>query len=368
MWDRTWQTYFVKPVFAEKPDDGVLWPELPPEEIQAHQEATLTGWEMQLYQLPNPILVQRDVVDIMVVSSEGTRCRVYPPFPLNEVQDVAGAFTDVAVPQGERQVMTSTPIPDSAVKGLSTETKESNSFAYCRGIRLDIQAGHNTSATLKALIDQVTQFTHQWWLRSPQTPFRGPLRLGASINRSHQIMTELKYHGVGQVESAWYAARQMQQPLGFERPLTKGLWLLCIHNVQNGFPAETGLLAFSDALAHFMAGEDERCILDLAITFEILASKRLLADTGKTESKNEKLLEKSRLAQGKAVDTIKKLLIDRDHVAHGRPPYIVGHKLEITLETYLDAVRELVNRYLQFLQPGEWPQMAAMRLESTRRR
>ena len=95
----------------------------------------------------------------------------------------------------------------------------------------------------------------------------------------------------GKVESAWYAARELQQPLGFERPLNRGLWLLCLHNVQTHAPAELGLLTFSDALAHYMAGEDGRCILDLAITFEILASKRLLADTGKTVQEREAIGE-----------------------------------------------------------------------------
>lgn len=368
MWDRNWTTYFVKPVFAEKPADGVLWPHLSSEEIQAHLDATLTGWECQLFQLPNPILVQRDVVDILAIDRDGKSCRVYPPFSLNEVQDVAGAFTEVAVPQGEGEVIASTSISDSAVKGLSAESSASEDYNYCRGVRLDVQAGHDTAKTLKALIDQIAQFTHQWWLRSPQAPFRGPLRLGASIDRNYQIMTELKYHGAGQVESAWYAARQLQKPLGFERPLTRGIWLLCIHNVRKSIPAETGLLSFSDALAHYMAGEDERCILDLAITFEILASKRLLADTGRTESKNKNLLEKSQLATGRTSEVIKKLILDRDHVAHGRPPFILGHNSDITMETYLDAIRQVVNRYLELVQPGEWPQLASMRLESTRRR
>jgi len=368
MWNRNWSAYMVKPVFTEKPEEGRLWPNLSPEAIQAHRAATLPGWDVQLYQLPNPILVYRDVVEIIPVERDGKSCRVYPPFLLNEVEDVAGAFTAIAIPQGEMLVTASIQLPESAVRGLSAEPKASDDFINSRGIRLDVQAGHDTGATLKALVDQITQYTHQWWLRSPQAPFRGPLRLGASIDCNYQVITELRCRGAGKIEGSWYAARQLQQPLGFERPLNRGLWLLCLHNVQTQVPAEMGLLTFSDALAHYMAGEDGRCILDLAITFEILASKRLLADTGKTESKNEKLLEKSRLIEGRMADAIKKLLIDRDHVAHGRPPYIVGHKPDVTLETYLDAVRELVNKYLQLLQPGEWPQMAAMRLESTRRR
>jgi hypothetical protein len=130
-----------------------------------------------------------------------------------------------------------------------------------------------------------------------------------------------------------------------------------------------GFSFFADAIAAYMAGDDERCILDLALCFEILANKRHKLDFDKFESKARKLREKSRLIDSKATSQIiEKLFIDRDHVAHGRPPYILGRNDGVSIESYLEAINGVVNLYLNYIRPEEWSILSSLRLDSTRRR
>ncbi|WP_379989938.1 hypothetical protein [Dongia soli] len=352
----------------EKPSEGILWPEMESEVIAAYRGSVLTNWEAHIYRLPNPILLKTAFPDIQTIKRGEKHCRVYPPFQLNGTAEAGAIFQGVHIPEGDNTVSSYQPVPSSAVKGVVVEPRSDEGELYCQGIRLDIEADFPEDVVLKEIVDQITQYTHQWWLRSAQAPFRGPFQLGGSINKNYRLLSELKYRGAGDVESTWYGARQTQQLMGIERPLTSSLWLLCLHNVQSRIPADNGLLAFADALGHYMAREDERCILDLAICFEILANKRQMIAGEKAESKNKNLLKKTDLVDGRIANIIAKLIIDRDHVSHGRPPYILGSSDEISIETYLDAMRVVVNKYLSLVQPGEWPKLAAMRLESTRRR
>lgn len=367
MWNRNWTSYAVKAVLAEQPEKGEVWPTLSREEIEAYERSMLPGWEAHLFQLATPMLVSGEIAEIVPVDRDGRRCRVYPPFALNQTKACGGYFEEVLIPEGVERVASRNPLPSSAVTGMISEPNKSEGVSYCHGIRFDREAGYPETDVLKELIDQVAQYTQQWWLRVPLSPFSGPQRIGAVMDRNYRIMDVLRYHGAGRVESTCYATVQTQTPLGFERPLTENVWRLCLHNVRNRIPAEIGLLSFADALAHYMAGEDKRCILDLCLCFEILESKRRLADKGRTDSKNKNLLKGSRLAQGKTAAVIAKLIIDRDHAAHGREPYIVGKDPEM-MSAYLDAIRNVVNTYIEFLQPGEWPALAKLRLDSTRKR
>lgn len=368
MWERDWTTYMVKARLAEKPDEGRAWPQVDPEVVKAHRQSVLENWEAHVHRLPNPIVVENSVKEILPVRRGDKTCRAYPPFPLSNPGEISGAFNGVSIPEGVDSIELHTELPKSAVKGLAIEPYTFEDATFCSGVRLDVETGFPEQEVLKSLLDHVVQYTHQWWLRAPEAPFRGSLRMGAAIDREYKLVNELRYRGAENLESTWHGMGQTQRIFGFERPLTKGIWLLCIHNIQNNIPAEVGFLAFADALSHYKAGDDERCILDLAITFEILATKRLMVDTGKAETSIKKLLNKTVLATGQTALSIDRLIIDRNHVAHGRPPYILGNNPDVTLEIYLEAVRNVVSQYLSLVQPGEWPELAAIKLKSTRRR
>jgi hypothetical protein len=121
---------------------------------------------------------------------------------LNEKAATAAAFKEeVAIPEGIDRVNSSVKPSNSAVMGMSAETTVGPSAISCHGFRFDVENGFLVVELLTSILDQVVQDTHQWWLRSPQSPFRGAGRLGASIGRDFRIVEELKFRDAGDVPS-----------------------------------------------------------------------------------------------------------------------------------------------------------------------
>jgi len=367
-WDREWTVYGVKAAFAERPEEGLLWPERSSEDLSTHQSRKLPGWSALILKLPNPLLVSGFISDVCEVCWEGKRAYLHGPFQLNEPEEIGAAFKDVLIPeQGKPFPDTGVAVPSSAVKGVQAQHQFNDADKHCHGIRLDAEDGFSAVVFLKALTDHVAQRTYQWWLRSPGTPFHGLLRYAVELDAGHQIREMLRYRGAGPITGTWMATRQTQQLFGFERPVSREIWRDCVGSVISGSRVETGIMSFIDALGHYKSGDDERCILDLSICFEILESKRQLAEKGRSKSKNKQLLQTSILAQGRTLEMLKKLIVDRDHVAHGRRPYVIGKNSDVSLSDYLAAVLSVVNRYIELLRPGEYEELSMHDLHSTRK-
>jgi hypothetical protein len=96
-----------------------------------------------------------------------------------------------------------------------------------------------------------------------------------------------------------------------------------------------------------------------------LANKRYYADNNKYISKNDKLVQLSSLVSAKIKSDLRDLIIDRDHVAHGRPPYLLGRRQ--TIERYLEVGLEIVQAYLGQIKKDEWPNLSKLTLASSRR-
>jgi hypothetical protein len=229
-----------------------------------------------------------------------------------------------------------------------------------------MERGFPYSNVFQEVIDHIAQYTHQWWLRAPRSPFRGNVYLSAFINRDYNVRDEFYYKGAGEVESTWLGATESQELLGFEKLLTKETWHSCAMALERSIPAETGILAFSDAVAQYMADNDLRCLLNLTDSFEILANKKQMLDGHRPESRKDKLLEKTPLASSPSKAVITKLFADRDNVAHGRQPYALNRDGTTTIESYLGAVGEVVETYLKTLKLGEWEK--ASRMEISRKK
>jgi hypothetical protein len=285
---------------------------------------------------------------------------------LNERGQVSGELKDVHIPAGTTQVDHEIAIPNSAVTGVTAAPKLHEGFHLCQGLRFDFQSGFPVVETLRELVDHITIHTHQWWLRLGYDPFSGPFRLAVDLEKSFEPRTELRYHGARNVQGSWRGMNSTQSLIGFEQAVDGRIWINCGTLMRDETKPESGLLAFFDAVAFYMAGEDDRCILNLALSFEILGNKREFADNGKFISKKDHLHKVSKLINSENRHIIHDLLIDRDHVAHGRPPYILGHKAGATLERYLEGGMSVINNYIRGLGPGEWHELSKLQLVSSR--
>jgi len=363
---REWEEYMVKASFSEAKaaESGLSWPERTEEEIRTYRANVRRDFECQLFVLQTPILVKTDEVKEIITIKDGDKVvRFYPPFPLNEGQETTGAFEDVSIPEGSGEVSRTGRIPSEAVTGARMEYGVGPDAAWCRGLRADAQAGAAVQNMIKLLLDQICQYTHQWWLRAPHNSFLGMKRFGAAVGNDFRLLETLRYHGAGKVDSTWYAAVLHQPNLGIGSPLSRGTWLLVSDHVSNKRPADGGILGFHDAFADYMAGRDEKCILNLCIAAEILISKHRMAVLRKPPNESlEKLIKTTPLVDNATKDDLTKLAIDRDHVAHGRPPYILTHNTAYTLERYIRAALKVLRAYLTSIPGGRWPDIMTMKV------
>jgi hypothetical protein len=79
-----------------------------------------------------------------------------------------------------------------------------------------------------------------------------------------------------------------------------------------------------------------------------------------SNDKLDKIVRKTPLLDDKIKETLAKLIIDRGHVAHGRPPHILATNPSYTLETYVSAGKMVLEKYLAGIPDGAWPHLMMM--------
>jgi len=79
----------------------------------------------------------------------------------------------------------------------------------------------------------------------------------------------------------------------------------------------------------------------------------------------DKIVRMTPLVDENTRESLKKLIVDRGHVAHGRAPYIVGKNPKLTMETYLAAGKTVLEKYVASIPRDEWPKLMMMTLNRT---
>lgn len=351
---RNWQSFLIKATLKQSSERP--WPIVSDDAIAKHVSDRLDGFEAHILKLPQPILCKSaEIHDVVQFNADGKLIRIYPPFPLNETKALSGEFSGPRIPEGNLKVDQHVSVPSAAVGGLTSHPGDRPGEFFCQGLRVDCQSGAPERESIGLLIENIAQFTHQWWLRSAMSPFNGLGRFGAELNKDFSLREELRHSRIDSVESTWYGHHQTQQFFGIERPLTNDLWLLSFDNASQGRHADTGFLSLYDALVGYMNHDDPTCIFRLSNCVEILGNKRRILRNLTVCTKHSQLLRKTDLVGESTRAILKKLFIDRDHVAHGRETHLVGRSGQPSIEDYLYAVIALVSKYLNELPTGQWP-------------
>lgn len=364
---REWGQYLVKATLSEEKGaaNGANWPDLSPAEIQAYRESLAPDFETHIHLFPNPIWMDvKEVVDVLTIKRNGKIVRIYPPFEVDEPSETSGAFEEISVPEGDQKLERTVPIPSSTVRGARMEHGGSDTIKWCRAFRLDVEHGANALECVNLLLDHIRQYTHQWWIRASHNPRQGPMRMGGTVTKDFKVISELRHRGAGDIESTWYGAIQYQPHLGFGRPLTHGTWLLAYHHTQEERKADQGLLAFYDGMADYIAGRDDKAILNLCIAVEIMLSKHSISVLNRSPSRLEKAIRNTSLVDKPTRQILKNLSTDRNCVAHGREPYLIANREGNSVEGYLQAVCQLVNGYLNSIPLGTWRDTMDLQLKS----
>lgn len=363
--NRQWYEFIAVGELRESSENP--WPEVEPSVIVEYQKSIRNDFKAYIYKIPHPIICEDwELFNILDFQVDGKRIRFYSPFKINEGCETEGAFEGILIPDGTKIIERWTALPDIMARKLRGQWHLTEKSANCQGLRLDVEDGAPDEKIINIFLEQVCQFTYQWWLRSRQSPFQGMKRYGLSIGQDFKVLKELCYRGAKGVKTSCYPIRTSQTLLGIEKPLDKHIWDIVAFNVRNMTRAEPGLLAFNEALADYMAGDDERCILDLSLCVEILGNKRRMLQ-GKSDVPAARLIMKTDLVDEATRSVLKKLFIDRGHVAHGRPIHVLSTDPNYTLEVYIEAVRVMLSTYISRI-GGKWKDSLDLRVGKSRKK
>jgi hypothetical protein len=347
-WDRNWVFYRVEAVLGEGLS-GNPWPELSPLTREKYDADQQPNWTGHIVSLTSPILSRNDVNTVIVTN----KFRIYPPFWINKKASITSSFNEVAIPSGDTVASNRIPIPSYAVKGVMTELNLNTNTAPMYGLRIDCANEVELNELLSLFLTVVRQYTKQWWVSSPRNPFDAGMRMGFQLRKNFQPRELLEARGAGKISAPWFGGAATQTLVGLEDSLSAESWHNVSQCLKQGAGIEPAVQFLLDAVDEYMGYQDRHCILNLALLFEVCENKCLLMEGLRTKSKNKELLRNPTLAKGKLRDTFRKIITDRDHIAHGRAPHHYGADCAVIVE-YLEAGTELLNLYLDKCRAFGW--------------
>ena len=361
MFTREWIKYALKGVCEET--EEYPWPKKSEEEIEAYKNNELPNYLAHILQLPQPILcVTEDCTDIITIEIKNKKLRLYPPFPLNSTQEIKCAFNDIKIPEGENNIDHYIPFPYETVPaGLLVSPQSTPNTTYCQGLRIDSEIDAPLNDVLQILLEQITQHTSQWWIRSGTSPFIGFDRFESAINRDFSIRELLKYSGAGSLESTLYPVTSTQAPFGLGKLMTNDLWVAVCNHTSKGYRGDSGLLLFFDAISNYMSGNDTAAVLQLCICVEVLGNKQLIL-SGKKPTDFNNLIRRTKLVGDKEKEILKKMFIDRGHIAHGKIAYLMGKIGQPNINDYIETTLAIVDGYINSLDTENWPDASQMQI------
>ena len=361
MFSREWHKYALKAVCGET--EECPWPKISEDEIEAYKQNKLHNYTAHILQLPQPILcVTGDCTDIITIEYADKKLRLYPPFPLNSSKEIKCAFNDVQIPEGNITVDHCTTFPyETTPAGMTVKPQPNSDTAYYEGLRIDAEAGAPLDDVLQILLEQITQHTHQWWILSDSSPFKGFERFQSELQRDFRLRDLLKYSGAGPLEMPLYPVASTQGLLGLEKAMTNNLWVVACNHTSRGYRGDTGLLSFYDAISKYMSGNDAATVLQLCICVEVLGNKQLIL-SGKRPTNFDKLIQRTKLVGDKDKKILGKMYIDRGHIAHGKEAHSMGKNGQPSIQDYLEATLAFVNGYINTLDIENWPKASQMKL------
>lgn len=350
-WKRDWQTYFVQSVLAQDTTKSE-WPVVSEDERKLYENNVMPGWSGYILQLNNPILCHTKLCPVI----SGRNFRIYPPFLLNKKSGITHTFDDVAVPCSS----TSVEIPRFAVKGVLAEQRPFGaSPAY--GLRVDCENDIALGTLVQNFLLIVRQYTKQWWISSARDPFDLGLRMSFELQKGFIPRDILLAKALGEAKATWFGTVSTQGLTGLELPLNQNLWIEISRAMNHGQAIEQGIQLFLDAVEEYMNFRDQKCILDLALLFEICENKVLIMNSHKTKSKNKDILNQPNIADREMIATFKKIIVDRDNIAHGRKPVHYSRDSKI-ITIYLSIAANFLNKYLDKCRQFGWERVLQISL------
>lgn len=143
--------------------------------------------------------------------------------------------------------------------------------------------------------------------------------------------------------------------------MTNNLWVVACNHTSRGYRGDAGLLAFFDAISKYMSGNDTATVLQLCICVEVLGNKQLML-SGKRPTNFDNLIQRTKLVGDKEKKILRKMFVDRGHIAHGREADSMRKNGQPSIEDYLETTLAFVIGYINTLNVENWPMLSQMKL------
>lgn len=328
-WDRRILTYRENPRGPETID----------------QEMLTAEWNMHLFRLQTPVLVKRGLISVIDYND----IRVYPPFEIDRGLASSQSLLGSRIPLLEGCKELNPPVISHPIINFDKHT------AICYGLRVDLRRKISPVWDgLPNLLNLLRETSLQWWINSHIDPFD----LGS------KFIVEIEDNGSfsdGPLKtdqrSPWHPAVSTKRPLGWETVVDEVCWkkfALCLSSNKVSDMATT---TFLDAVSSYMSEMDFDCIYKLCLSLEIMESKLRSARGNPTNSYALKLLKNAHLWKTKDKSLLKKMFVDRGHIAHGeKPPFYSSD--ENLIVGYLDLGKSYYERFLKQAREIGWSKIS----------
>lgn len=306
-----------------------------------------TEWKMHLFRLQAPILINKSIKSVI----ELDRMRIYPPFEVDRASVSANFFIGSEIPLRDGKTMKfDSPWTHHPTIGFE------ESASICHGLRVDLRSEIGADWDgLQYLLDLLRERSLQWWINSNLDPFDLGAKYVVGINEDGSMRS------VGQVKdnekSAWDAAASSRRPFGWETVVDEACWGGFGKSFASRKKLESASTAFLDGLSAYMSSMDIECIYRLCLALEIMESKIRQANGKGTNSYALRLLEGAMLWDINDKEVLKKMFVDRGHIAHGSKPHNYIAKNSIILE-YLDLSKRYYERFLKMATDIGWDKLS----------
>lgn len=355
-WNREIVYYWIVSVLDPSKTPG-KYPEATTEQKMLYECDILPEWRGHIIELKSPVMMLSGF-------SEAIRTDdfvIYSPFMLDRKSSITHALDDVKIPVlPEVDASRLYPIPDYAIRGAYSAVNNSD-CNICHGIRIDTSKNTDPVLVLEMFLKLIRQYTLQWWVNSPRNPFDYGYRMSFGLTKNLSPRAVLMDGALNEIETPWAGNIATQTLIGIERKLSLEIWKQIAKSIESGGNAETVTSLFLEAISAFMAYDDLQTVLNLALVFEVAENKVRLLKGKNIENRNKKILSNPCIAEKGQIEIFRKIITDRDCIAHGRKPHHL-HGTPTILAEYLDASTEFFNSYLNLCRKFGWDKVAELEL------
>lgn len=296
-----------------------------------------TGWNAYLIELSAPLLFSSDINEIL----KGEDFIIYPPIQAKKGVSPEIPTNTVYVPDGFPEIKNFILIKYDTLSGLAYSTQNKSSIVFrCHLLRIDIKGGMAKAFyIIRKFLTCVRSMCFQWWLLSGHNPFDVGARTMSSVSVNHE-MQDISEEGEPK-----YVLRSQIINCGLEKILSHKHWLYLASISNKSFPADIPNRFFCDALEKFHLFEEDSAIMSISLALEAAeyearsaAGAKSYPDPLRNLTKNPILLKYG------DKNILKKLFIDRGHVAHSKEAPHFSKDSDIIKNYLAEAARILIIR------------------------